>query len=177
MQKNYLNMHSFHIHYSPDYMQSFGFKIKSYSELADNSAMLTYNRLLFRDNGDGYQANIFLRSGFGSFINSADVSVLGSVSMDFETRRFYSAIEAQRIGKIYENNFWLYSGTIGVLPLLAPVDKLNTWVLLRYDYKLYDNGHVFTPIVRFMYSDKMVEIGYNYEEEWSKVFFTWEVIF
>lgn len=177
MQKNQFNWHSFHVHYSPDFRQSLGFKIKNYSDTKDSNVSATYNRLLYRKNGTGFQANFYMRSGFGSFINEKLLSILGSLSADFETRRFYSAIEFQRYGMLSSSNQWMYSGALGFLPILASADQLNVWLLARYDYTVFDDNSYLTPLVRFMYLDKMVEIGISINKNENIMFFTWEVIF
>ena len=177
MQRNQLNWQSFHIHYSPDFRQSLGFKIKNYGDLKDTSVSATYNRLLYRKNGEGFQANVYMRSGLGSFINTKTPAILGSFSADFETRRLYSAIEVQRYGKLSMSKQWQYSGAVGFLPILASADQLNVWLLTRYDYDLSSGRSYLTPLVRFMYLDKMVEIGTSIHKDQNKMFFTWEVIF
>ena len=177
MQKNQFNWHSFHIHFSPDFRQSLGFKLKNYADTEDSSASATYNRLLYRKNGTAFQANLYVRSGFGSFINTKSPAILGSFSADFETRRLYSAIEIQRYGVLSKTNQWMYSGAFGFLPVLASADQLNVWLLTRYDYALSSDSPYLTPLVRFMYLDKMVEIGTSIHKSQNKIFFTWEVIF
>ena len=177
MQRNQFNWHSFHIHYSPDFRQSLGFKINNYSESKDSSVSATYNRLLYRKNGTGFQANLYMRSGLGSFINTKSPAILGSFSADFETRRLYSAIEIQRYGLLSNSNQWMYSGALGFLPILASAEQLNVWFLIRYDYSLSSESSYITPLVRFMYLDKMVEIGTSFHKIQNRIFFTWEVIF
>ena len=46
----------------------------------------------------------------------------------------------------------------------------------RYDFIVNENTYAITPLIRLMYVDKMLELGYTLQAGANRFLFNWEVI-
>lgn len=166
MQNNGPINNSIHLHYSPSYKYSIGYRGEYYrkSQIALNGIQL--NNLVKRWNMKDSQGNIYLKSSFGNANKSGQNQLYGFVGMasDFETRKYFIS---------YENRYYKSDGDIisqfqqsarfGIAPYVANYGNLHTWLMLEIMHvpKFTGNELILTPLVRFFESSYLVEFGFS----------------
>lgn len=164
MQMNGAVKNSLHVHYSPTYKYSIGYKGEYFrrDQIALNGLQL--NNLLKRWNLPAAQGNLYLKSSLGNANNSGNDELYGfaGIAGDFETRKYFIS---------YENRYYKSDGNIlshfeqkarvGVAPYVANYGNLHTWLMLEVAHQPEFEGDevVTTPLVRFFKGPHLVEFG------------------
>ena len=122
-----------------------------------------FNYLIKRWNQRESQANIFASIGVGGRnAKKEDYSLAGygALEADYETRRIYTLIAAERLQSGGGVDFTRLRYRFGVAPYKAPIDQLQTWIIGQVDYmpEMEDQVTV-TPILRFFYNNLALEVG------------------
>jgi hypothetical protein len=163
---------SSHIHYSPKYFYSIGYRFEYWKNKDYVNHFLQGNYLLKRFNEPASQANIYIKSGVGTSTylegtKDYNKSYFIGSSADWETQRLYAnyAIRYTDVDKI--EDFLLQSGAAGFAPYIGDYGDLHTWILYTFDYnkdkskKKLSHG----PKLRFFKSVNLLEIGINNNKE------------
>ncbi len=122
-----------------------------------------FNYLIQRWNELESQANIYASIGTGGRHDSVDkeaVAGYGRLEGDYETRRIYTAIEAESLQSPGSVDFSRIRYRAGIAPYLAPFTSLQTWIIAQVDYmpEMKDEVTV-TPLLRFFYNNYALEVG------------------
>lgn len=156
---------SLHLHYSPSYKYSVGYRSQNFriNEVVLNSGQLNY--LVNRWNQKESQGNFYIRSNVGNAHGSKQDELFGSIGMmaDFETRRWFFS---------YQNNYvrskgdlismYTQKARIGVAPYVANYGSLHSWIMLQVQHQPKYNGDeqvITTPMVRFFKGPYLAEFG------------------
>ena len=122
-----------------------------------------YNYLFKRWNELDSQANIYGLIGVGGRHDSKDGDSLagyGGLEADYETRHLYTLLSYETLqspGGVDANRL---RGRVGFSPYKAPIDKLNTWLILQTDYMPEMEEEVtVTPLLRLFYNNYALEAG------------------
>lgn len=178
MQQNNPNENRLHVHYSPNAFHSIGavihrFRHKNQDDVYAASAQ--WNHLVFRHNTRHSQANIYSKFGIGladEFTNHVFSTL--SVAADWETRRWFTAYEA--------NAFWSDSSTefsqsarLGVAPYVAEYGALHTWLMLQVNHQPEaEDTVILTPLVRLFKGSTLTELGID---DNGDILFNWIIRF
>ena len=172
MGMNNGDMVSSHIHYSPKYFYSIGYRFEYWKDKDYVNHFLQGNYLLKRFNEPTSQANIYIKSGVGTStylegIKDYNRSYFISSSTDWETQRLYAnyAIRYTDVDKIEE--FLLHSGAAGFAPYIGDYGDLHSWILYTFRYNKDKNKNRLShgPKLRFFKSVNLLEIGLNNNKE------------
>lgn len=165
MQSNDAIMNSIHVHYSPSYKYSIGYKGENWrvDDITANSIQL--NNLVKRWNMPAAQGNIYLKTNFGNAHKSSENEVFGAAGImaDFETRKYFIS---------YENGYQESSGNmlsmfyqkarIGIAPYVADYGNLHSWLMLQVQHQPKYNGSeqiITTPLIRVFKGMYLAEFG------------------
>ena len=182
MTKNNSEVNTMHIHYSPTFRYSLGYRAE-YSKAKEYSVhALHYNHLIKRWNRRHSQANFYTKKGigvlytdFGNYESKKKYTGYLGISSDWETRRYFISYENRYFhsGKI--NNYFSQKAQIGIAPYIGNYGDLHTWLMFKTDHNPEaTNALTYTPLLRFFYKTHLVEIGANNK---TKVLFNWTVRF
>ena len=166
MQNNGAIKNSLHLHYSPSYKYSLGYRGEYYrrDQVALNAFQL--NNLLKRWNLPAAQGNLYLKSGLGNAKNSHKNELFGfsGIAADFETRKYFIS---------YENRYYKSDGDIinqfeqnariGVAPYVADYGNLHTWFMLQISHqpKFAGDEIILTPLIRLFRGSCLGELGFS----------------
>ena len=127
------------------------------------------NVLLWRHNGDGYQANAFVLGNAGALLERGAARPAGAVAVevDAESRRYYALAQARYLrawdGRTEDLQV---TARVGVAPFLAEFKELNPVVILQYQYlPRFAQAHVVTPMLRLLYRSALLEVGMSLRGE------------
>ena len=130
---------SSHIHYSPKYFYSLGYKFEYWKDKDYVNHFLQGNYLVERFNNTDSQANIYLKTGIGTSTylegdKDYNKSYFIAGSADWETQKLYSNYEVRYsdIGNI--EDFIFHSGAFGFAPYVGNYGDLHTWALYTFQY-------------------------------------------
>ena len=95
MQKNSSRHNSYHIHYSPSYKYSIGYKGQYFRDQKMWLNGIQLNNLVKRWNKPDSQSNIYLKSSIGNARSGSRDDIYGFIgsAFDYETRRYYISYE------------------------------------------------------------------------------------
>ena len=126
--------------------------------------LLKLNHLLWRYNGDGEQANLYLHGGVGK---SAREVYMTGVEADWETRTLFTSLKHYQFTTPGLMDLSMTQGRIGFSPKLADYKDLQTWIMLQAMYTPDVRRTVsVTPLVRFFYHNILWEMGSSTRGEW-----------
>ncbi len=119
------------------------------------------------------QANLYLRAGagaavsdFGNFDDKVEAAGFAGIAFDAENRRFYVSYENRYVeaGDIFDG--FEQKAHFGVAPYIAGYGALHTWLMIQVDHRPdSEDSVVWTPMVRFVKGDVIVEAGVSDTEE------------
>ena len=164
MQNNGAIKNSLHVHYSPSYKYSVGYKSEYFrrDQIALNGLQL--NNLLKRWNLPASQGNLYLKSNIGNANKSGKNELYGftGIAGDFETRKYFISYENRYYksdGDILSN--FEQSARIGIAPYVANYGNLHTWLMLQVSHQPEFEGDeiITTPLVRFFKGAHLAEFG------------------
>jgi hypothetical protein len=130
------------------------------------------NRLLWRYNGEGSQANVYLLSGFGVVDSEIEKKAtrevyMGGVEMDWETRTLYTALKHYYFSSPAVTDISMTQARVGFSPFESGFDNLQSWFIVQAMVmnKVQPNV-IITPMLRFFYKNVLWEIGSSTRAEW-----------
>ena len=164
MQTNGAIKNSLHIHYSPSYKYSVGYKGEYFREDQITLNGLQLNNLVKRWNLPAAQGNLYLKSSIGHANKSGENELYGfaGVAGDFETRKYFISYENRYYksdGDILSN--FEQSARIGIAPYVAGYGSLHTWLMLQASHQPEIEGDevIATPLIRFFKGANLAEFG------------------
>lgn len=169
MQRNNGDRSLAHVHYSPTASDSIGlYYERNWAEDVTFTG-LQYNRLVKRWNGEGSQANFYVKLGAGQAdpfgADKAKLSGFAGIAADWETRRWFTSY-ALRATDYAGNKSLRHSGRLGVAPYIGDFGDLHTWLMVQVDHHPEgDEPVTTTPLVRFFKGVQMIELGYTPQEK------------
>ncbi len=135
--------------------------------------LLRFNALLWRRNGEDDQANLYLLTGAG-VINqvSGERGTRGifspGIEADWESRKFYTSFKHTRYEGAADLNLSMTQARLGVSPILAPFDGLQTWVIFQaMVIHSIEDKTILTPMLRFFYHNVLWEVGSSTRGDWT----------
>lgn len=172
MQNNNAVYNSLHVHYSPTFKYSVGYKGEYFRDSRIAINMLQLNYLGKRWNKKESQANVYFKGGIGNFHLDTNndlwdfkgKNALGGfvgVATDWETRRYFASYE----NKYYASdkhimNEFMQRGRLGIAPYLANYGSWHTWFMVDVMHLPEQKDTVIiTPMFRFFKGTHMFEFG------------------
>lgn len=131
--------------------------------------IVQYNYLVKRWNEMDSQASIYLSVGAGgrrTSDESGGFAGYAGMEADYETRRVYALVAVDDLQSAGDVDFARVRTRLGIAPYKAPIDKLQTWLMLQFEYmpEMEDEA-VMTPLVRFFYNNYALELGASLDGE------------
>lgn len=136
----------------------------------DDLALMKFNSLLWRHNGDDSQANLYLHSGLG-FIDEFNSGSRGIFNLgiegDWETRKLYTSWKHLQFSGAKNANYSVSQGRVGFSPKEAPFENLQTWFMVQ-GMVIHDveDRLMLTPLIRFFYQNVLWEVGSSTRGDW-----------
>ncbi len=164
MQMNGPIKNTLHLHYSPTYKYSIGYRAEYYRK--DNITLngLQLNNLIKRWNLPAAQGNLYLKSSTGHAHQNNNDELYGftGIAGDFETRKYFISYE-NRYYKSSENILSQFeqSARIGIAPYIANYGNLHSWLMLDISHSPeFENDEIIiTPLVRMFKGAYLTEFG------------------
>ena len=164
MHNNDAIKNSLHLHYSPTYKYSIGYKMEYFRRNETFLNGLQLNNLLKRWNLRGSQGNLYLKTSIGTANKSKEDELYGfaGIAGDFETRKYFIS---------YENRYYKSDGDIisqfqqnariGIAPYIANYGNIHSWLMLQISHnpKFKKDKIITTPLVRFFKGVNLLEFG------------------
>lgn len=128
---------------------------------------LKLNHLLWRANGEDYQANVYVHGGLG--VRDQEWAPRGTygdyvvgAEADWETRVLYTSL------KYYQfSDLSMTQARVGFSPAIADFNSLQTWFMVQGMVVDDLNETVMiTPMVRFFYQNVLWEVGSSTRGDW-----------
>ena len=135
-----------------------------------DAGLVKFNSLIFRDNGEDSQANIYFHGGAGVLDQNAEGNrglFNYGVEADWETRILYTSWKHLRYEGAKDLNLSLTQGRIGLSPIKTPFDQLQTWFMVQgmIIHDIEDKVMI-TPMLRFFYHNVLWEVGSSTRGDW-----------
>src|SRR5665647_1152234 len=94
------------------------------------------NHLLWRHNGDGSQANIYLLSGVGIVDSEIEKRAtreiyMGGFEADWETRTLYTALKFYQFSSPAVTDISMAQARIGLSPFESGFEELQSWFMVQ----------------------------------------------
>lgn len=128
-----------------------------------------FDYLVYRWNGDDYQANVYAYGAFGGIRFNDDNGIGGLVGAeaDAETRQLYVLGKWESMWTNRGPDFHEVMGRVGVAPYKADFSDLATWVIFQAQYHpSLSRRLVLSPLLRLMYRNFLVEGGASIKGDW-----------
>lgn len=151
------------LHYTPNPHWALGYRLEHRRESGANLHLGQVNALLHRWNAQGWQANWYLKTGFGAAHQDGNTAPAGfaGMALDWENRRCFASYENRGlwVGQDTEHSFSQKVRT-GIAPYVAEYGALHTWLMLEVTHAP-GSEHTWraTPMVRLFRGTAMVEAG------------------
>lgn len=130
------------------------------------------NYLLYRQNSESSQANIYLHGGVGVVDSEIEKKAtneiyMAGVDMDWETRNLYTSLKFYQFSSPKVTDINMTQARIGFSPYEAGFESLQTWFMFQAMYLPdVDRTVMLTPMMRFFYKNVLWEIGVSTRGEW-----------
>lgn len=135
-------------------------------------ALAKTNYLLYRNNTESSQGNIYLHGGVGVVDSEIDRKAtnevyMAGVDLDWETRVLYTSLKFYQFSSPKVTDINMTQARIGFSPYEAGFESLQTWFMFQAMYLPdVDRTVMLTPLVRFFYKNVLWEIGASTRGEW-----------
>ena len=163
MQKNDADSHSVHLHYSPTFRYSIGFKDEFWQREHWRFHGMQLNYLAKRWNRRASQANLYVKSGLGAIDSDRFNNALGGfvgMAADWENRRFFTSYANRLYDAGPVNQFFTQHARVGIAPYIGDYGDIHTWLMLQVDHQPEQSDPiVLTPLVRLFKHEYLTEIG------------------
>lgn len=138
------------------------------SDVLDHAAV-DLNLLLWRLNGQGYQANAFLLGNAGVLLERGAARPAGALSLevDAESRRFYALAQVRYLRSLDGRTEDVQGvARVGAAPFVAEFTEINPFFIVQYQYlPRFAQAHVVTPMLRLLYRGVLLEVGISLRGE------------
>lgn len=130
------------------------------------------NYLLYRNNGESSQSNIYLHGGLGVVDSEIEKKAtneiyMAGIDMDWETRRLYSSLKFYQFSSPKVTDINMTQARVGLSAYDAGFESLQTWFMFQAMYlPVVDRKVMLTPMMRFFYKNVLWEIGASTRGEW-----------
>lgn len=178
MQMNDHNKNTLHVHYSPKYDISVGYKAMYMRDTEAQIHGVQMNNLLARNNTKESQANLYIKSGVGVAEDDGSTRPVGwtGIAGDWETRRYFTSYENN---VTYANDIeesFSQKARVGIAPYVGGYGDLHTWLMLQVEHHPgdKDENFVVTPLVRMFKGPYLGEVGVSHKGD---ALFNWVVRF
>ncbi len=169
MTKNNGVMNSTHIHYSPTFFYSLGYRGEYLKEKKYSVHTFQYNYLIKRWNKKHSQANLYTKKGLGllrtdfeNYESKYKYAGYFGISTDWETRRYFTAYENRYFHSGNINSYFTQKIKLGIAPYIGDYGDLHTWLMIEINnYPESADVLTITPLVRLFYQTHLIEIGSN----------------
>lgn len=176
MQRNDAERSSLHIHYSPTFRDSIGYRgiIRDGDDWLFHG--LQYNRLARRWNWRAMQANVYVKGMAGVARHSAagrDTRFAGAIGIaaDWETRRHFVSYENRYLNGGGDFNFYQQEIQLGMAPYIGDYGDLHTWLMLKVKHvPTADDGVTATALIRLFRHEYLGELGLDENGRWMANF-------
>lgn len=168
MQTNEASVHGLHLHYSPTFRYSIGYKAEYWEKEDLQFHGLQFNYLVKRWNAPASQANLYFKSGVGqASVNEVrDIAAFSGIAMDWEDRRYFISYENRFFSAEGIDQLFTQKTRAGIAPYIGDYGDLHTWVMLQVDHEPEgDSPITVTPLLRFFKNEYLAEIGINDDGE------------
>jgi hypothetical protein len=134
--------------------------------------LLKANALLWRQNKEDSQANVYLHSGLGAadqeFASRGTKGVwLAGLEADWETRSLYTSWKHLEFHGPRGLDLSMTQGRIGFSPVMAKFTDLQTWFMLQgMVIRDVEPKLMLTPMLRFFYHNVLWEVGSSTRGDW-----------
>lgn len=172
MQMNDANMNALHVHYSPTYKYSIGYKGEYWKKDKWLFQGVQYNYLINRSNKKASQSNIYFKSAVGMahsdeqpFSNKQEPAGFLGIAADWEDRRFFTSYQNRYTYAGDINKAFLQKARVGVAPYVGNYGDLHTWLMLEVEHNPTNEGDEIntTPLVRFFKDVYLFEAGMSFD--------------
>ncbi len=168
MTMNDADANSTHIHYSPTFKYSIGWRHDYMRDESTHIDSVQLNNLIKRWNSKGEQANFYIKSGVGIAYEHGETApaAFTGIALDWETRRYFTSYENRFLWTDdVGNSFVKHKGRVGIAPYIGDYGDLHTWLMLQIDYDAgQQDSFSATPLIRFFKDSTMLEAGYNLDD-------------
>lgn len=135
-----------------------------------DSGLLKLNGLLWRDNGESHQANLYFHGGVG-FIDQNERGSRGlynfGVEADWETRVLYTSLKHLRYPGARNAELSVSQARVGFSPKEAPFESLQTWFIVQgMVIQDVEDRVMIMPMLRFFYQNVLWEVGSSTRGDW-----------
>jgi hypothetical protein len=162
-------------YYSLTHRFGVGAEVDRFSKNNENNdlGLLRFNALLWRKNGDDSQANFYLLTGAGVIDQESGVRGTRGVfspgiEADWESRIYYTSFKYTCYEGPKDLNLSMTQARVGVSPIIAPFEKLQTWVIFQaMVINDIETKTILTPMLRFFYHNVLWEVGSSTRGDWT----------
>lgn len=130
------------------------------------------NHLLWRNNGENFQSNIYLSGGAGIMDaeigkkNTREAYMMGA-EIDWETRTLFTSLKHYQFSSPALADIAMTQARVGFSPKETPFEELQTWFMVQAMYSGdIDQTVSITPLLRFFYHNVLWEMGASSRGEW-----------
>jgi hypothetical protein len=182
MSMNDMDKNAVHVHYSPTFKYSVGYKGEYWREDEWSFHGVQVNYLLNRWNKRASQANMYLKGALGAALGDtksqsekAEGAGFVAFAVDWEDRRYFTSYESRLTYAGDIDQFFMQKARVGITPYIGDYGDIHTWLMLQVEHNPKQNDPIkFTPLVRFFKDVHLLEIGAS---EDGDVMFNWVVRF
>ncbi len=164
MTMNDVDSNSLHIHYTTDPKNSIGIRHEYMRGPEANADFVQLNHLIKRWNGEGSQANAYIKSGVGIAydVDQTQAAAFTGLAVDWENRRYFTSYENRFFTAGDIDKYAKHTARVGIAPYIGDIGDLHTWLMIQADYDAgKQDSFSPTPLVRFFKGADMLEAGYN----------------
>lgn len=135
-----------------------------------DAGLLKFNSLLWRENGEDSQANLYFHGGVG-VIDQLEKGNSGlfnyGLEADWETRVLYTSLKHLRYEGAKDLNLSVTQARVGLSPVKTPFDQLQTWFMVQgMVIQDVEDTVMITPMLRFFYHNVLWEVGSSTRGDW-----------
>ena len=169
MAMNDADKNAVHVHYSPTFKYSVGYKGEYWREDEWSFHGIQVNYLAKRWNKKASQANVYFKNAIGLAIGDEtqtgshqQLAGFSAIAADWEDRRFFTSYEGRLTHAGDLDQFFMQKARLGVAPYIGNYGDLHTWLMLQVDHNPKSSNPVtWTPLVRFFKGVHLLEVGSN----------------
>ena len=136
-----------------------------------SGAQLDY--LVFRQNGNDYQGNIYAYGGGGDvqYQSSQAGAYLAGFEADAESRKYFSLLKAETMRSPISPDFNHIEARLGIAPYEAEYTEVATWFMIQAQWHPnLTKKFVLTPLARIFYKSFLLESGVSLDGDWMMNF-------
>ena len=132
-----------------------------------------FDYLVYRDNGEDHQANLYVYGSGGNVqLNGLNGNgYLVGFEADAENRKYFGLIKAETMRSPIAPDFNHVEGRLGIAPYEAEYNEIATWFMVQGQWHpTLQKKFVVTPLARLFYKSFLLETGVSLEGDWMMNF-------